>query len=95
MPSDPAVLRERRRRRLEKGICPSCGKRPVQEGFRACWFCAERMRVCGRNRRMRLGPLGLCTKCGRPVEDGDWMTCEACRRKARERVKATKEKMEG
>ena len=68
----------------EKGICPRCEQRPIQEGLARCTICAKEGRGTNKvkNERQRkeyrhLKAWGLCVRCKKEARPGR-TRCEEC-----------------
>ena len=61
--------RKRRRERVEAGLCPRCGREPV-EGGAVCEPCREARRAEERKLYAARRAKGLCGRCGRPTFAG-------------------------
>ena len=67
--------------RIEKGLCPTCGK-PYQGESYSCPSCKEAMRVRSQGRRTSRKQAGLCILCG--VTCGE-TRCGSCKEKRRKK----------
>lgn len=65
-------------RRLAKGLCGQCGKRPPREGKTQCKECAENRRQYQLENRAFYIKQGLCPKCGKNRLFGDEKNCPEC-----------------
>ena len=65
-------------RRLAKGLCGQCGKRPPREGKTQCKECAEKDKKKYREDREFFKTLRLCPKCGKNKLFGSEKTCPEC-----------------
>ena len=61
--------RKRRRERVEAGLCPRCGREPVEDGA-VCEPCREARRAEERKLYAARRAKGLCGRCGRPTIAG-------------------------
>lgn len=88
-----AYMREynknRRKMLIEKGICPTCGKRKADGGYKTCGICRNKARVAkakqtkGKSKREYWIEHNLCRFCGKPNVKG-LKVCEEHRRKLSE-----------
>ena len=80
---------ERKRKRVEKGLCGYCGKNVATEGYVSCAACRETKNEQRKKNDKRLKgerkSAGLCTHCGkRNAVDGENL-CSKCKITERER----------
>ena len=68
--------RKRRRERVEAGLCPRCGREPVEAGA-VCEPCREARRAEERKLYAARRAKGLCGRCGAEVVD-EASTCASC-----------------
>ena len=68
--------RKRRRERVEAGLCPRCGREPVEAGA-VCEPCRESRRAAERKLYAERRASGLCGRCGAEVVD-EASTCASC-----------------
>ena len=68
--------RKRRRERVEAGLCPRCGREPVEAGA-VCEPCREARRAAEKKLYAERRAGGRCGRCGAEVFAGA-STCEAC-----------------
>ena len=68
--------RKQRRERIEAGLCPRCGREPVEAGA-VCEPCRESRRAAERKLYAERRASGLCGRCGAEVVD-EASTCASC-----------------
>lgn len=75
-------------KRLNAGLCMSCGKRPHQEDRTKCIECAERERKRTANKRSNARKKGQCSMCPKKLRKGSTLYCEEHYRQtfARQRI---------
>lgn len=77
---DAEYVREKRRTRIEAGICTICGYRPARPGMKTCFKCALHLsKLATKRRENRARNDEVCSHCGRPLIDKRYRTCESCR----------------
>lgn len=74
---NPERVRQQRIDRISAGICPICGVRPIEPGYKRCRECALHESEYMAARRERRREAGLCPRCGKPVTS--WKQCDRCR----------------
>lgn len=74
--------------RRKRGLCPQCGKLPIEKGKKLCYVCTGNNRDISALRRDEYRLKGLCIVCGQRKPPEGYATCDKCReykaRKARE-----------
>lgn len=85
---------ERRRERIERGLCAFCGKNPHREGRTLCQPCADYMRYAHKKHYYSHKERGLCPKCGKPPEPG-YVQCRHCLELNRKNKKNAMKRSEG
>ena len=78
--------RKRRRERVEAGLCPRCGREPVEDGA-VCEPCREARRAAEKKLYAERRAGGRCGRCGGEVFAGA-SRCEACA--ARDEARSSK-----
>ena len=73
-------MREFELRRIEAGLCFTCGKRPPRPGYKMCEICAAKQRASSALTRAKLRENHQCLKCSVKMPD-DWYysLCPKCR----------------
>lgn len=71
-------------RRLAKGLCGQCGKRPPVDGKTQCKECAEKKKKYNLESRTFYKKQGLCPRCGKNKLFGNEKLCPECSVRARE-----------
>jgi hypothetical protein len=74
--------KEKRDRRLAKGICANCGRRELAPGITRCYVCQEKHVKDKNIQYNRRKDSGLCLKCSMPLHeeaDEGYLTCMNCR----------------
>ena len=96
-----AYSRKRSATLQAKGVCTSCGKRPLRTAW-LCDPCEGRRRAAQARRDERLRTSGLCVNCGNPCQQVDRTLCDPCladrarwqvERKAGEDLRETSDKL--
>ena len=86
---------QQRKKRKAKGLCTTCGKRPLTEGSKAhCVECLIKLRERSlkRNRRQNMTSkalfdgIDLCKKCGKDKPVIGYKLCESCLEQARQAI---------
>ena len=71
--------KQRRRERIDAGLCTRCGNAPAAQGYRTCDDCRAYYRRLNAERRSDFKTLGLCQRDGKPVNPG-YTLCPNCLR---------------
>jgi hypothetical protein len=83
-----AQHRRRKAKRLAKGLCCACGKRPYSQGKKSCDPCLEKARAASRKNKLkreaRASADGLCNRCLKCPAISGKKACAGCLTKARE-----------
>lgn len=76
---DRKAWRIKRRLELkEKGICPICMTRPLEEGYKTCKHCRELHKETLKRRVIRSRELGVCISCHKNKVKEGCVMCQVC-----------------
>lgn len=60
---DPQYLRDWKQKRLDAGLCVTCGKNPPREGRQTCQNCADKISIYQKRRVTERYSRGVCQRC--------------------------------
>lgn len=85
--------KEMRNRRLSRGLCQNCGKRPPKKDCTWCLKCRTLQSLTMRDLYQSRKERGMCPYCGRKARP-DYIMCSVCQKKCRDRRAREREKKE-
>lgn len=87
------LKRERREKRIKRGLCSICGKSMPIEGSRHCQNCFDKVKKINEKRIRKNVSNGMCRACGKDKPEDGKKHCQLCNVKALEKREKVRQKV--